>query len=94
MNIPYGRVCYLWRSRSERPLRAITWVILVLVSAGCQEEEQSGVEVRICGDLVVPDEIDSIRLTVYNEDRSEAWSGLMNVGEAEQEPKQPDDSPP
>ena len=79
MNVRYHRTECRWGPRSTAKHRAVAWSILLLAIFGCREEQESGVEVRVCGDLVTPDEIDSIRHTVYNEDRTEAWSGLVEL---------------
>ncbi len=55
--------------------------------AGCQEKDAGGVEVRVCGDLVVPHEIDAVRLTVFNEDRTEHWTALTELEARAQQPQ-------
>lgn len=68
-------------------MRRTTFLFVTLLAIiGCQEEQAPGYDVRVCGDLTVPEEIDAIRLTVYREDRTEAWSGIVEL-------ESPDDSP-
>ena len=54
-------------------------LILCCAFAACTEKTDDGIRVRVCGDLVVPDEVESVRLTVLNEDRTEAWTGLFEL---------------
>ena len=61
-----------------RPMNTILLAMFVL-SYGCSEEAEERIQVNLCGDLVVPAEIDAIRLTVYNEDRSLSWWGLNEL---------------
>ena len=42
------------------------------------EKTDDGIRVRVCGDLVVPDEVESVRLTALNEDRTEVWTGCSS----------------
>ncbi len=46
---------------------------------GCSSDQQSGVDVSICGDLEVPAEIDGVRLTVFTEDRREVFAALVDL---------------
>ncbi|MEE2758049.1 MAG: hypothetical protein VYA30_15430 [Myxococcota bacterium] len=54
-------------------------LIIAMLASACSESSTSGTEVQICGDLVVPDEIQAVRLTVLNEDRTEAWTGVFEL---------------
>ncbi len=42
----------------------------------CSDPPASTIPVIICGDLVVPDEVDAIRLTVLDPDRKQVWTSL------------------
>ena len=65
-------------------------IIVACLFVSCQDEDMSGVALTVCGDLVVPDEIDSIRLSSLNEDRSEAWTGLIELERTSAAPPIPD----
>ena len=51
------------------------YLFAVCIVGGCSEDESSGIEVTVCGNVVVPGQVDALRITVLNEDRTEAWSG-------------------
>jgi hypothetical protein len=59
-------------------LTRLLFICFFLLPA-CQEDPPEGYSVVVCGDLEVPGEIDAIRVSVYREDRSEAWSGVVEL---------------
>ncbi len=55
------------------PLLALS---IALAAASCKDETPM-VVVTVCGDLQAPGDLDTLRVTVRDEDRSEAYSGLI-----------------
>jgi hypothetical protein len=60
-------------------VKVCLFIIFATLLCSCQEAETTGVVLSVCGDLVVPDEIDSVRLSSLNEDRTESWTGLVEL---------------
>ena len=45
---------------------SLTILLSVVLTFGCKAPERPIITVEVCGDLVVPDEIDAVRLSVYD----------------------------
>lgn len=65
------------RPRPHRPSWAPALALGIALGAASCKDETPMVAVTVCGDLQAPDDVDTLRVTVRNEDRSEAYSGLV-----------------
>ncbi|MCA9560461.1 MAG: hypothetical protein KC583_18055, partial [Myxococcales bacterium] len=65
------------RPRAERPAWAPLLALPIALAAASCKDETPMVVVTVCGDLRAPGDVDTLRVTVRNEDRSEAYSGLI-----------------
>lgn len=62
-------------STSSRAPRALCLLICGLAAAACQSDP-ARLRVQVCGDLRLGADVDAIRVTVRDEDRTVAYSGL------------------
>lgn len=58
------------------PWAPLLALVIALAAASCKDETPM-VVVTVCGDLQAPGDVDTLRVTVRNEDRTEAYSGLI-----------------
>ena len=66
-----------------RRLPTISTLVLGLCVGACSGTPEPTITVRICGDLVVPDEVDAVRLTVLDPDRNQVWTSLDELATPE-----------
>ncbi len=66
-----------------RHLSTISALVFGLALGACSGTPEPTITVRICGDLVVPDEVDAIRLTVLDPDRNQVWTSLDELATPE-----------
>ena len=64
-------------------------IVCLGVYAACAEDPDDRVQLRICGDLVVPDEIDTLRISVIQKDDEEVGARLYVLGSADGKPPAP-----
>jgi len=55
----------------------------MLALAACSSTPEPTITVRICGDLVVPDDVDAVRLTILDPDRNQLWTSLDELATPE-----------
>jgi hypothetical protein len=68
------------------------FAIAVLMMA-CDEPTQT-LRVEVCGDLVVPSEVQALRVVVRGDDRVERWSGVTPLADAPPDAGTPDAGTP
>ena len=56
--------------------RVLALLGVVLSHAACSGTPEPTIAVHICGDLVVPDEVDAVRLSILDPDRNLVWTSL------------------
>jgi hypothetical protein len=66
------------KANHHRALATCIGLGLALFATGCPN---SDLEFRVCGDLVVPDDIDGFRLLILDQDRHELHSGVRSLVE-------------
>jgi hypothetical protein len=76
----FTQECSLAARRESMTRTSALAGLLALVAWGCSDEP-AGSNVRICGDLAVPVEVDSLRVVVRRADRTEAFSAVRTLAD-------------
>ena len=61
--------------------RVLATALLGFLASGCVD---STIDFHICGDLVVPDDIDAVRLVVLDQELEELHAGVRDLADEEE----------